>query len=125
MCVCVCVCVYAYVCMCMYVVSTFVYMCICKYMCISIPVCMCMCIVCVCTCVRACVRKNGQAPIMVKLKVVQACINSSLTYACETWGSSALNKVEVLQRKALKIAMNIKQNTANQIIVYIEVGLNP
>ena len=70
------------------------------------------------------VRKNGQAPIMVKLKVVQACVNSSLTYACETWGSSALNKVEVLQRKALKLAMNIKQNTANEI-VYIESGFKP
>ena len=62
--------------------------------------------------------------IMVKLKVVQACVNSSLTYACETWGSSALNKVEVLQRKALKLAMNIKQNTANEI-VYIERGFKP
>ena len=42
------------------------------------------------------IRKNAYAPIVVKLKVLNACVNSSLTYACETWGSSPLNNVEVL-----------------------------
>ena len=33
------------------------------------------------------IYRNKYTPIMAKLKVVKACINSSLTYACETWGN--------------------------------------
>ena len=69
-------------------------------------------------------RKNAQAPITVKFRVLEACVNSSLTYSCETWGSSPLNNVEVLQRKALKITLNIKYNISNEI-AYTESGFKP
>ena len=49
--------------------------------------------------------RNQFAPIVIKLKVVKACVNASLTYGCETWGSSPLNNIEVLQRKALKMVL--------------------
>ena len=70
------------------------------------------------------IRKNTYAPICVKLNVVKACVNSSLTYGCETWSSSCFNNIEVLQRTALKIALNIKKNTSNEIL-YIESGFKP
>ena len=51
------------------------------------------------------VRKNDDlAPIMIKLKVVNACINSSITNSSETWSSYSLNNVESLQRKAIKMS---------------------
>ena len=69
-------------------------------------------------------NKNKFAPGMVKLKVVKACINTALTYGCETWGNYPLNNIEVLQRKTLKIALNIQNNTPNEI-VYLESGFTP
>ena len=64
---------------------------------------------------------NEMAPITIKLKVVDACINSALTYGCETWGSSPLNMVEIMQRKALRMVLDVRKNTANDII-YTESG---
>ena len=58
---------------------------------------------------------------MIKLKVVDACINSALTYGCESWGSTPLNTVEILQRKALRMILDVSKTTANEI-VYVESG---
>ena len=66
-------------------------------------------------------NKNKYAPICVKLKTVDACINSALTYSCEAWGSTPLNSVEVLQRKALKMILDVNRNTPNEIL-YTETG---
>ena len=62
---------------------------------------------------------NKFAPIPVKLKVVKTCINAILTYPCVAWVSCSLNVVEMLQRKALKIAMYVQKNVPNEI-VYVE-----
>ena len=67
--------------------------------------------------------KNEHAPLSVKLKVVNACINSALLYGCESWSSSSLQNVEVLQRKALKMVMDVSKNTPNEI-VYVESGFH-
>ena len=69
-------------------------------------------------------RKNEDAPVSVKLKVVDACINSALTYGCEAWGSCPLNSIEILQRKALKMVLGISRNTSNEIL-YIESDFRP
>ena len=68
--------------------------------------------------------KNPQVPISIKLKVLDACVNSALTYACETWGSYPLNTVEILQRTALKMILGVSSNTANAIL-YVESGRLP
>jgi hypothetical protein len=65
--------------------------------------------------------KNEFAPVSVKLKVVNACINAALMYSCEAWGSCPLNTVEILQRKALKMILNVSVSTPSEI-VYIESG---
>ncbi len=67
--------------------------------------------------------KNEYAPLYVKLKVVDACINSSLLHGCESWGSFALQSVEVLQRKALKMILDISKNAPNEV-VYVESGFH-
>ena len=47
-------------------------------------------------------NKNKFVPVMVKLNVVKACMNSALTYGCETWGNYPLNNIEVKKRKSTK-----------------------
>ena len=61
---------------------------------------------------------------VVKLKIVEACINASITYSCESWGNCPINQLETLQRNALEIALSIKQNSANDV-VYGESGFLP
>ena len=46
---------------------------------------------------------NKFAPVMVKLKLVKSCVNASITYACESWGSCSVMSLEVLQRKAYRL----------------------
>ena len=66
--------------------------------------------------------KNENAPLSVKLEVVNACINSALLYGCETWSNTNTNTVETLQRSAVKMVLNVSRNTPNEI-VYLESGL--
>ena len=68
------------------------------------------------------IRNNPFAPVTVKLKILKACLESSLLYGCETWGSSSLQKVETLYRKAIKITLSMSNRTPTEI-VYIESGL--
>ena len=63
-------------------------------------------------------------PVMVKLKLVKSCVNAPITYACESWGSCSVRSLEVLQRKALKIALSIRKNIPNEVL-YGESGYMP
>ena len=56
------------------------------------------------------VYNNKHAPVSVELKIVKACVNASITYTCECWGSSSLISAESLQRNALKIALGVRNN---------------
>ena len=65
------------------------------------------------------VRKNIMAPISIKLQVLDACVTSSLVYACETWGTGNVSNLEVAYRFGLKRALSVRENT-NTEIVYLE-----
>ena len=67
-------------------------------------------------------RNNQTAPITVKRKILRSCLNASLLYGCETWGSASLQKVETLYRKAIKLTFGMRSNTPNAIL-FIESGL--
>ena len=68
-------------------------------------------------------KVNRNAPLSVKLEVLDICVASAITYACETWGNN-VNASEVCYRGGLKVAMNIRDNINNEI-VYIESGKYP
>ena len=68
--------------------------------------------------------EKTSTPIATKLSVIRACVNSNLTHACETWGSCVLEAAEVVQRKALKLALGMPQNTPKEL-VYAESGSGP
>ena len=68
-------------------------------------------------------KTNKNAPLHVKLDVLDKCVTSSLLYGCETWGNY-VNDVESCYRSGLKTALNVRQNLNNEI-VYVESGKYP
>ena len=69
-------------------------------------------------------RKNFIAPLSIKLKVLDICVTTSLTYGCETWGTATVNSIEVAYRMGLKRSLSIRETT-NTEIVYIEANRLP
>lgn len=70
------------------------------------------------------ISKNYFAPLHIKYKVMNSCVNSCLLYACETWGNCSLNKIDIIHRSCIKILLGIRQSTSNNI-VYLESGTVP
>ena len=69
-------------------------------------------------------RCNFTSPLAVKLKVLEACVNSCYLYGCDVWGNVNCSKIETLHRKALRTALSIRQAVNNEI-VYVESGKYP
>ena len=69
-------------------------------------------------------RVNYLAPLPIKLMILDACVSSSLTYGCESWGTSSIKSIEIAYRLGLKRALSIREN-CNTEIVYIESGRYP
>ena len=70
------------------------------------------------------VRSNKVAPISVKLKVLTACVTSTLLYNCETFGNDLPKGLESLYFKLIKCALNVRPNIPNEIVL-VESGLLP
>ena len=69
-------------------------------------------------------RKNFLAPLLIKLKVLNTCVNASVTYACETWGVAKIKEVETMFRQGIKSALSVRESVNNEI-VYVESGERP
>ena len=67
---------------------------------------------------------NYLAPLSIKLKVLNACLLSSILYGCECWGNIIPKGLEVAYRMAIKTALGVRTST-NNIIVSVESGLYP
>ena len=67
--------------------------------------------------------KNFQAPLDIKLKVLDTCIVPSLCYAAETWGDAGKD-VETIYRYGIRVALGIRQSLNNEI-TYIECNKFP
>ena len=70
------------------------------------------------------VRSNRYAPIAVKLKVLRACVTSTLLYNCEAFGHLLPTGLEPLYHKLIKSALNVRPNTPNELAL-IESGMLP
>ena len=68
-------------------------------------------------------NENRNAPLHVKLDILDKCVVSALSYACETWGTN-IREAETIYKGGLKIALGIRNNI-NSEIVYIECGKYP
>ena len=68
-------------------------------------------------------KTNKNAPLHVKLDVLDTCAKASLIYGCETWGNNMYD-AERCFRAGLKTALNVRQNLNNEI-VHVETGRWP
>ena len=68
-------------------------------------------------------KVNRNAPVSVKLDILDTCVTSAITYACETWGTNG-DIAELCYRSGLKVALGVRNNTNNEI-VYVESGRYP
>ena len=69
-------------------------------------------------------RGNCTAPLYVKFKVLDSCVNACYLYGCEVWEDCNLSKLETLHRKGIRTAMSVRQSVNNEI-VYAESGRYP
>ena len=68
-------------------------------------------------------KVNRNAPLHVKLDVLDMCVCAALIYGCETWGRY-ISYVEQPYRAGLKTALNARVNVNNEI-VHVETGRCP
>ena len=66
---------------------------------------------------------NEFTPFPLKLRVLYGCMFSAMLYSCEAWGDieHIAESLLVIERKALKSCLGVKQGTSNDII-YAEVN---
>ena len=67
------------------------------------------------------VTQNKNAPLVVKEKILEACLVSILNNNCETWGDANLDGMEKKYRRAMKYMLGVKSSTCNEF-PYIELG---
>ena len=70
------------------------------------------------------IRANQLAPISVKLKVLKACVMSTLLYNCETFGPKVPEGLEQLYYKMLRAALGVRSNCP-KLLILIEAGCLP
>ena len=68
-------------------------------------------------------KVNRNAPLSVKLCVLDVCVSSALIYAAETWGKNS-KEANLCYKLGLPTALSIRQNT-NTEIFFIETGRYP
>ena len=56
---------------------------------------------------------NFVCPFFIKKTILQACIESTISYACETRGYINPSKIEILHRQAIKIILGINNSCNN------------
>ena len=66
-------------------------------------------------------HKNPDLPFVIKKKVLEACILSSLLYSCESWFSDSVGKLSSLYLSAIKMVLGVR-NSCPSDAVLIESG---
>lgn len=66
-------------------------------------------------------KKNNDLPFLVKKRVFDACLMSSVLYGCESWLGANLSPVNKIYNWGLKSLLDVRGNTCNDIC-YLESG---
>ena len=67
-------------------------------------------------------RTNKNAPIGIKLKVLDSCVVASLLHNAETWADTKTERLEVIYRRMLKAILGVRMTTVSDLL-YIELGV--
>ena len=62
--------------------------------------------------------KNHFSPFSVKIRVLNACLNASLIYGCESWSYASINSVNSLHQKAIKMILGVRNTVTNKEFGY-------
>ena len=68
------------------------------------------------------IRSNRLAPSKAKLKVLEACVTSSLLHNCEAFADNIPDNLEKLYHELIKVCLNVRWNTPNQLAL-VESGM--
>ena len=68
------------------------------------------------------IRSNRVAPSKATLKVLEACVTSSLLHNCETFADIIPDNLEKLYHELIKVCLNVRWNTPNHLAL-IESGM--
>ena len=68
------------------------------------------------------IRSNKLAPTAVKLKVLEACVTSTLLHNCEAFGDCVPEQLESLYYTLIKTALGVRRSSANDLAL-VESGL--
>ena len=69
-------------------------------------------------------NKNNDIPFIVKKRVFDAVLMSTILYGCESWLNADLRPVVKLYNWAIKLLLGVRKTTCNEIC-YLELGLPP
>ena len=67
-------------------------------------------------------RTNVNAPVNIKMKVLQACVMSSILHNAETWANAKTDRLEVTYRRMLRSILGVRTTTCSEFM-YIELGV--
>ena len=67
-------------------------------------------------------RSNRNAPVDVKLTVLEACVLSSILHNAETWAGSKIDQLEVVYRRMLKSILGIRMTACSEML-FVELGV--
>ena len=68
-------------------------------------------------------RSNRNAPVDVKLTVLEACIFSAILHNAETWADSKIDQLEIVYRRMLKSVLGVRMTTCSEFL-YVELGVH-
>jgi hypothetical protein len=68
------------------------------------------------------ISRNPDVPYMIKMKVAEACVFSSILYGSETWFTYNYGKLESMYFKILKSVLGVRGTTCNDLILF-ETGM--
>ena len=69
-------------------------------------------------------KKNNEVPFVVKRRVFDTALMSSLLYGCESWLNADLKSMEKLHNWAIKQLLGVRKTTCNDLC-YLEMGYPP
>ena len=67
-------------------------------------------------------RRNKNAPVEIKLKVLESCIVSSLLHNAETWADTNIDNLEIIHRRMLRSILGVNMRTCTELL-YLELNV--
>ena len=68
-------------------------------------------------------RNNKNAPVDIKLKVLESCVLHSILHNAETWADSKIDRLEVVYRRMLKSVLGVRMTTCTEFL-FVELGVH-